>query len=99
MNECRAEVGGTVLCAPANDDLWAERSAQWQASGQTAIDLANLNEEAAFILQDGTATDEMHVWTVNILIDGIWIQIGATFLQAAEEASKIIDAAIAATVS
>ncbi len=94
-----AEVGGTVLWAPVDDDLWAERSAQWQASGQTAIDLANLDEDAAFILQEGTSADEMHVWTINILIDGIWIQIGATFLQTIDEASGIIDASIGATLS
>ena len=94
-----AEIGGTVLWAPASDELWAERSAQWQADGQTSIDLANIEEDAAFILQDGTAADEMHVWTINLLIDGLWIQIGATFLQTVDEAAGIIDAAIAATLS
>ncbi len=93
-----AEVGGTIMWAPADkNELWAERAAQWQASGQTAIDLEGVDETAAFILQEGTSADEMHVWTINILNDGIWIQIGATFLQTVDEASAIIDAAIAAT--
>lgn len=94
-----AEVGGTILWAPASDRLWAERSAIWQEDGQTPIDLSGFDEEAAYVLQDGTSADEMHLWSINILIDGIWIQIGATFLQTIEEANGIIDAAIAATES
>lgn len=92
-----AEVGGTVLWAPASDSLWAERSKIWQADGLTAIDLEGVEEQAAFILQDGTSADEMHVWKINLLIDGIWIQIGATFLQTVEEASGIIASAVEAT--
>lgn len=92
-----AEVGGTVMWAPASDSLWAERSKIWQADGLTAIDLVGVDEQAAFILQDGTSADEMHLWKINFLIDGIWIQIGATFLQTVEEASEIIASAVEAT--
>lgn len=94
-----AEVGGTILWAPANDELWAERSADWIEYGQTEINLEGFEEDAAYILQEGTSADEMHVWTINLLIDGIWIQVGATFLQTIEEANPIIEAAIAATES
>ena len=94
-----AEVGGTVMWAPASDSLWVERSKIWQADGLTAIDLEGVDEQAAFILQDGTSADEMHLWKINLLIDGIWIQIGATFLQTVEEASGIIAAAVEATKS
>lgn len=92
-----AEVGGTILWAPASDELWESRSDQWKEYGQTPIDLEGFDEDAAFILQDGTSADEMHVWTINLLVDGIWIQVGATFLQTVEEASGIIEAAIEAT--
>jgi len=92
-----AEVGGTILWAPASDELWESRSDQWKEYGQTPIDLEGFDEDAAFILQDGTSADEMHVWTINLLVDGIWIQVGATFLQTVEEASGIFEAAIEAT--
>ena len=92
-----AEVGGTVLWAPASDSLWAERSEIWQGDGMTAIDLAGVDEQAAFILQEGTSADEMHVWKINLLVDGIWIQVGATFLQTVDEAAGIIEAAVEAT--
>lgn len=92
-----AEVGGTILWAKIDDETWTSRTLEWQEYGQTAIDLAGVDEDAAFILQEGTSADEMHVWTINLLIDGIWIQIGATFLQTVDEASEIISAAISAT--
>ena len=92
-----AEVGGTILWAPSSDDLWAERSQDWIEFGQTEIDLEGFEEDAAFIKQEGTSADEMHVWTINLLIDGVWIQVGATFLQTVDEANPILEAAIAAT--
>jgi len=49
-------------------------------------------------LQDGTAADEMHVWRINLLIHGVWIQVGASFLQTLDEALPIIKASIAAVV-
>lgn len=94
-----AEVGGTILWAPADDALWGERSIGWKEAGQSSIDLPGIEEEAAFILQDRTSADEMHVWAINILIDGIWIQVGATFLQTVDEALPIIESAIEATES
>lgn len=92
-----AEVGGTIMWAPADDELWATRSAEWQGFGHIPVDLEGFNEDEAYILQDGTSADEMHVWMINFLIDEMWIQIGATFLQTVEEASGLIAAAIAAT--
>lgn len=94
-----AEVGGTVMWVPADDELWANRSTEWQGYGHIPVDLEGVEEDEAFILQEGTSADEMHVWMINFLIDGIWIQIGATFLQTVEEASGLIAAAIAATES
>jgi hypothetical protein len=39
----------------------------------------------------------MHVWRVNLLINEVWIQVGASFLQNLDEAIPIIKAAITAT--
>jgi hypothetical protein len=47
-------------------------------------------------LQDGTSADEMHVWRINVLIRGVCIQVGASFLQNLDEALPIIKASIAA---
>jgi hypothetical protein len=36
----------------------------------------------------------MHVWAINLLINDVWIQVGASFLQTVDEALPIIQAAI-----
>jgi hypothetical protein len=91
-----AEVGGTILWASNSNNVWEERKGSWIEAGETPIDLAGIEEEAAYILQEGTAADEMHVWRINFLIQGVWIQVGASFLQTLDEALPIIKASIAA---
>jgi hypothetical protein len=36
----------------------------------------------------------MPAWRVNLLINGIWIQLGAAFIQSFDEAAPIIQEAI-----
>jgi hypothetical protein len=91
-----AEVGGTILWASNSSNVWQERKQSWIEAGETPIDLPGIQESAAYILQDGTSADEMHVWRVNLLINEVWIQVGASFLQNLDEALPIIKASIAA---
>ena len=91
-----AEVGGTILWASNSKNVWEERKQSWVDAGETPIDLPGIEETAAFILEDGTSADEMHVWRINLLIRGVWIQVGASFLQNLDEALPIIEASIAA---
>lgn len=89
-----AEVGATILWAPDNQILFNERSAQWIADGQKAVDLPDFDEEKAYVLTQGTeGQGEFMVWTINYLIDGAWIQVGATFLGSVEEAMPLVKAA------
>lgn len=92
-----AEVGGTVLWTPNAENVWERRKYSWIEFGETPIDLPGINETAAYVLKEGTESGEMHVWKINLLIDGIWIQISASFLQNIEEVLPIIKAAIAAS--
>ena len=91
-----AEVGGTILWASNSKNIWDERKPFWSSEGETPIDLPGIEETSAYILNDGTSADEMHVWRINVLIRGVWIQIGASFLQNLNEALPIIKASIAA---
>lgn len=91
-----AEIGGTILWASNANNVWEERKQSWIDAGETPIDLPEIDETAAYILQEGTSADEMHVWRVNFLIRGVWIQVGASFLQNLDEALPIIKASIAA---
>lgn len=91
-----AEIGGTILWASNSKNVWDERKQSWIDAGETPIDLPGIDETSAYILQEGTSADEIHVWRINILIRGVWIQVGASFLQNLNEALPIIKAAIAA---
>jgi len=91
-----AEVGGTILWASNSSNVWELRKQSWIDAGETPIDLPGIEETAAYILQDGTSADEMHVWRINLLINEIWIQIGASFLQKLDEALPIIKASVGA---
>ncbi|MEY2663659.1 MAG: hypothetical protein RIR35_467 [Actinomycetota bacterium] len=89
-----AEIGATILWAPDNQILFNERSAEWIKSGQKELDLPDFDEEKAYVLTEGTeGQGEFHVWAINYLIDGVWIQVGATFFGSIEEAMPIVKAA------
>jgi hypothetical protein len=77
------------------DNLWDSKKTQWLEQGQVQIDLPGINETDAVILKEGsTSADEMHVWAINLLINDVWIHVGASFLQNVDEALPIIEAAI-----
>ena len=89
-----AEIGATILWAPDNQILFNERSAEWIKSGQKELDLPDFDEEKAYVLTEGTeGQGEYHVWAINYLIDGVWIQVGATFFGSIDEAMPIVKAA------
>lgn len=91
-----AEVGGTVIWALSS--AWAEREEVWKTEGMVWVDIPNIDETAAYKLPDGsTSVDGMPAWRVNLLINGVWIQLGAAFIQSFDEATPIIQAAIDAT--
>jgi len=85
-----AEVGATILWAPA-DGTFDVRREQWKSDGQKQVDMPGTDE--AWALQE-TIGEDNHVWTINVLIDGVWIQLNATFLQDLAAAQPLVDAAI-----
>lgn len=93
-----AEVGGTLIWALDQNGLWQERENEWLKAGLKKVDIPNINESVAYKLPEGaTSADGMPAWKVNLLINGIWIQLGAAFIQSWEEATPIIQAAIDAS--
>lgn len=89
-----AEIGATVLWAPDYGVTFGEREKVWQADGLKAVDLPDFDEEKAYVLTEGTEGEgEYHVWKVNALINGFWIQVGATFFGSIEEAMPLVRAA------
>ena len=93
-----AEVGGTLIWALDKNNLWQSRVKEWQKEGMVRVEIPNIDEQDAYRLPDGaTAADGMPAWKVNLLIHGVWIQLGAAFIQSWDEATPILRAAINAT--
>ena len=85
-----AEIGATVLWAPDDDDaLFAERSKNWAKEGQTTVDIPGLDETSAY-----QRLDNGSVRTVNVLIQGFWIQVSATFTTKLDEMVPLVKAAL-----
>ena len=73
----------------------------WLAKCNQLVDLANQDEQAAYFkFKPVSAKQEFQIWSLNILIGGMWMQIGATYLNDLKSADSLIAAAInSATVS
>ena len=83
------------MFAALTQEQWEKKETVWKGFGQIPIDLPNLDESDALILKEGsTGADEMHVWGVNLYIQGVWISVNASFLQNIEEALPIVNAAV-----
>ena len=90
-----AEVGATILWAPDNKSLFSELTPNWVGFGQKEIDLPGIEEDDAYYLSEGIeGQGEYHIWSVNLLINGSWIQVGATFFNSLEDAIPVIKSAI-----
>jgi len=90
-----AEIGATILWVENTDGLFEAAIKKFTAAGQKEIDLEGVNEEKAFYLEEGDKTGgEYHVWAVNLLVNGVWIQVNATFFNSIEDAMPIIKAAV-----
>ena len=90
-----AEIGATILWAPNEEGVFKSRVSEWTNAGQVKTDLPNIEESTAYVLSEGDEKSaERHVWTINLLIEWIWIQINATYLQTIDEAIPLIQAAI-----
>ncbi|NCU89999.1 MAG: hypothetical protein EBV63_04810, partial [Actinobacteria bacterium] len=75
-----AEIGATILWSPNDEGVFESRITEWTKAKQVKTDLPGIEEDAAFVLSEGNENSaERHVWAINISIDGIWIQVNATF--------------------
>jgi hypothetical protein len=92
-----AEIGGTVMWAMTGDELWTEMSSEWKEADYVAVDIPDLEEHEAFVLET-LAADDQPVLFVNFHIHGVWVQFGASkFVSSLEDALQIIHAAASAT--
>ena len=89
-----AEVGATILWAPDFGITFSEREKFWKEGGQVEVDLPDFDEDRAYFLSQGAeGQGEYIIWQLNVLKNGYWVQVGATFLNSIEEAMPIVKAA------
>lgn len=92
-----AEIGTTILWAPNTNNLFNIRKAVWQKNNQVKVDLPGVLEDEAYAITDTARTaGEFHSWYTNLLIDGIWIQVGASYVQSVAQGMPLVKAAIQA---
>lgn len=95
-----AEIGATIIWAPDDGSIFNELSSGWRKSGMKEIDLPDVDEDKAFVLTEGTEGEgEYHVWKINFLQDGYWIQVAATFFGSVDEAIPLVKAASASLLT
>ena len=84
-----AEIGATVLWANDDDALFNDRAKSWIKEGQTKVDIPGIDETRAYQRLDNGA-----VRSVNVLINGFWIQMNATFTKKIDEMAPLVKAAL-----
>ena len=90
-----AEIGATILWVENTGGLFEAAIKEFTAAGQKEIELKGVDEKKAFYLEEGDKNgSEYHIWVVNLLVNGVWIQINATFFNSVEDAMPIIKAAV-----
>lgn len=92
-----AEIGTTVKWVSDSSGLFEKRVSGWFSEGYTKVDIAELpTSEAYFLLKKQSATQEFHVWNLNVKYRGAWIQVSCTaFAQDLEAGIPLLKAAVA----
>ena len=94
-----AAIGATILWV--NDKgMYDKRITDWGQKGYVKVDLPNLDESSAYLLfKPVSATQEFHIWILNFLFHGVWIQVNATYVNDLNQAAPLINAALASLTS
>ena len=95
-----AEIGTTIFWVDNSTSIFEKHVSSWIGKNYTKIDVAGVDESAAYFLyKPQSPTNEFHIWTLDILIHGMWIQVSATFLNSIDEGASLINAAIASATA
>jgi len=90
-----AEVGITVDWVENTKSLYEARTSSWLTEGFEEVDIPGVDEESAYFLhKDQSPTNEFHIYRLNFLYNGIWIQLSSSFGNTIEDASGWIEAAV-----
>lgn len=87
-----AEIGGTIIWAPANQSQWNERKVLWLAGDFQQSTIKGFSD-ALILKDDVTGVDGAPRWNAIVYSEGFWISANLGFVQSLEQAVPILDAA------
>ena len=91
----QAEIGATVSWVSDKNGLFNSRVAGWKSQGYEEISLPGVTAERIFVISEkAMSAREIHSWSANILVNGNWIQLSASYIYKNSEATTLVNAAI-----
>lgn len=91
----QAEIGATVSWVQNKNGLFDSRIESWKKSGFEERSIPGVIADKIYVISE-TAMNarEIHSWSANILANGNWIQVSASYIYKNEDAVGLIKAAI-----
>ena len=91
----RAEIGISAMWVKDPSQSFSGRTLGWIKEGYVQVNIPSLNENSAFFLHKAqTATQEFHIWKVNLLFNGFWVQLSSSFGDTIKDNLPLLRAAI-----
>ena len=91
----QAEIGATISWVQDKDGLFNSRIANWKSQGFEEVTLPGVSAERIFVISEKSMNArEIHSWNAQVLVNGNWIGISASYIYKKAEATKLVNAAI-----
>ncbi len=91
----RAAIGLTTYWALDDGTLFNSRVPLWTKAGFVKVDVPGISEsQAYFLLKRQSSTQEFHLWQLDMLVNGAWIQLGVSFGDSLAANQSLIDATV-----
>ncbi|MEI6407429.1 MAG: hypothetical protein WCO85_07885, partial [Actinomycetes bacterium] len=91
----RAAIGLTAYWAIDDGTLFNSRIPLWTKAGFIKVDVPGVSESAAyFLLKPQSSTQEFHLWQLDMLVHGAWIQLGVSFGDSLVANQSLIEATV-----
>lgn len=76
--------------------IFDEFSSFWKDMGYKNADIPGIEEtRGQFLYRKPSAEGQSGIWSVNFVVDGIWIQIFTTITEDLDDGAPLIEAAVA----
>ncbi len=91
----QAEAGAFVAWTKDTAGLFQSRVAGWERDGFVEATIAGVDVDKLYVISDAAMNArEIHSWNANMLVNGYWIQLSASYIYERSEAQSLINAAI-----